>query len=124
MKQRLAAIRMFDFLVVRQVLPWNPATSVRGPRHVVQRRKTPVLTAEQARELLDSIDTSRIPGLRDRAIIGVMVYSFARVGAVVGMKVEDYYQNGKRWRLRLHEKGEVARGAGPPQRRGLPRCLH
>ncbi len=105
-KQHLAAIRMlFDFLVVRQVLPWNPATSVRGPRHVVRRGKTPVLTAEQARELLDSIDTSKIAGLRDRAIIGVMVYSFARVGAVVGMKVEDYYQNGKRWRLRLHEKG-------------------
>jgi integrase len=44
-------------------------------------------------------------GLRDRAILGVMVYSFARVGAVVGMKVDDYYQNGKRCWLRLNEKG-------------------
>ena len=105
-KQHLAAVRMlFDWLVLGQVLPVNPAASVRGPRHVVKRGKTPVLTAQQARQLLDSIDTSTIVGLRDRAIIGVMVYSFARVGAVVGMRVEDYFQNGKRWWFRLHEKG-------------------
>ncbi len=105
-KQHLAAIRMlFDFLVVRQVVPFNPATSVRGPKHVVKRGKTPVLAAEQARELLDSINTATIAGLRDRAILGVMIFSFARVGAVCAMNVEDYYQNGKRWWLRLHEKG-------------------
>lgn len=55
--------------------------------------------------LLDSINVSTVAGLRDRAIIGVMVYSFARVGAVVGMGVEDYFQQGKRWWFRLHEKG-------------------
>jgi len=105
-KQHLAAIRMlFDWLVVRQVVPWNPASSVRGPKHVVRRGKTPVLTAGQARELLDSINISTIAGLRDRAIVGVMVYSFARVGAVCAMNVEDYHQSGKRWWLRLHEKG-------------------
>jgi site-specific recombinase XerD len=105
-KQHLAAIRMlFDWLVLGQVLPMNPAASVRGPKHVVKRGKTPVLTAQQARQLLDSIDTSTTVGLRDRALIAVMVYSFARVGAVVGMRVEDYFQNGKRWWLRLHEKG-------------------
>ena len=64
-----------------------------------------MLTADQARQLLDSIDTSDVVGLRDRALIGVMVYSFARVGAVVGMRVEDYYPHGKRWWFRLHEKG-------------------
>jgi site-specific recombinase XerD len=105
-KQHLAAIRMlFDWLVRNQVLPFNPASSVRGPAYVVKRGKTPVLTAEQARALLDSIDTTKIVGLRDRAIIAVMVYSFARVGAVCGMNVSDYHQNGKRYWLRLHVKG-------------------
>jgi integrase/recombinase XerD len=105
-KQHLAAIRMlFDWLVTGQVVPTNPASSVRGPKHVIKKRKTPVLTAGQARQLLDSIDTGSIVGLRDRALIGVMVYSFARVSAVIGMRVEDYYQNGKRWWIRLHEKG-------------------
>ncbi|MBS0162577.1 MAG: tyrosine-type recombinase/integrase [Nitrospira sp.] len=105
-KQHLAAIRMlFDYLVIGQVVPHNPAASVRGPKHVVKRGKTPVLKASQARQLLDSIDTSTIVGLRDRAIIATMVYSFARVGAVVAMNKEDYFQNGKRWWLRLHEKG-------------------
>ena len=105
-KQHLAAIRMlFDWLVVGQVLPNNPASSVRGPKHVVKQGKTPVLTADQARTLLDSIDVGSIVGIRDRALIGVMVYSFARVGAVVAMKMEDYFQTGKRWSVRLHEKG-------------------
>jgi integrase/recombinase XerD len=105
-KQHLAAIRMmFDWMVVGQIVPVNPAASVRGPKHVVKRGKTPVLRAEQARQLLDSIDTSTVVGLRDRALIGVMVYTFARVSAVTRMRVEDYYQSGKRWWLRLHEKG-------------------
>lgn len=105
-KQHLAAIRtLFDWLVVGQVIPMNPASSVRGPKHVVKHGKTPVLAADQARQLLDTIDTATIIGLRDRAIIGVMVYSFARVSAVVGMNVEDYFATGKRWWFRRHEKG-------------------
>jgi len=105
-KQHLAAIRMlFDFLVTGQVIPMNPASSVRGPKHVVKRGKTPVLRAEQARTLLDSIRTDSIVGLRDRALIAIMVYTFARVSAVVHMRVEDYYENGHRWWIRLHEKG-------------------
>lgn len=105
-KQHLAAIRMlFDWLVVGQVIPMNPAGSVRGPKHVVRRGKTPVLTADEARLLLDSIDTSTVVGLRDRALIGTMVFSFARVSAVCGMKVEDFYHVGRRTWIRLHEKG-------------------
>ncbi len=105
-KQELAAVRMlFDWLVVGQVVPTNPAHSVRGPKHVVKRGKTPVLTREETRELLDSIESDTIRGLRDRALIGVLVYSFARIGAALSLKVDDYFPEGKRWKLRLHEKG-------------------
>jgi len=105
-KQHLAAIRMlFDFLVTGQIVPMNPAASVRGPKHVVRRGKTPVLKADQARLLIDSIKINSIVGLRDRALIALMCYTFARVSAMVHMRVEDYYQNGKRWWIRLHEKG-------------------
>src|SRR3954454_6214026 len=95
-KQHLAAVRMlFDWLVTGQVIRTNPAHSVRGPKHVVKRGKTPVLVTEQARELLESINTSGVVGLRDRALIGVMTYTFARVGAVVSMTVDDFYPEGK-----------------------------
>jgi site-specific recombinase XerD len=120
-KQHLAALRMlFDWLVTGHVIDSNPATSVRGPKHVVRKGKTHVLDADDARTLLDSIPLrigsppkpgepdNRAPsliGLRDRALIAVMVFSFARISAVLGMKVDDYYPNGKRWWLRLHEKG-------------------
>jgi site-specific recombinase XerD len=105
-KQHLAAIRMlFDFLVTGQIVPMNPASSVRGPKHVVHRGKTPVLKADQARALIDSIKTDSLVGLRDRALIALMCYTFARVSAMVHMRVEDYYETGKRWSVRLHEKG-------------------
>jgi site-specific recombinase XerD len=105
-KQQLATIRMlFDWLVVGQVISTNPASSVRGPKHSVKKGKTPILSAEETRQLLDSIDVSTAIGLRDRAIIAAMVYSFARVGAMLTMKVEDYYTQGKRGWVRLHEKG-------------------
>ena len=64
---------------------------MRGPKHSVKRGKTPVLSAEEMRVPLDSIDTTTPIGLRDRALIGLMGYTFARVGAAVTMKVEDYY---------------------------------
>ena len=105
-KQRLAAIRMlFDWLVVGQVVPVNPAASVRGPSHSVRRGKTPVLDPAEARQLLDAIDVSTPAGLRDRALIGLMVYSFARVGAALGMKIEDVYVQNRRLWVRLNEKG-------------------
>jgi site-specific recombinase XerD len=105
-KQHLAAIRMlFDYLVIGQVVSTNPAASVRGPKHVIRKGLTPVLTPDEAGALLDVIDATTLGGLRDRALIGVMVYSFARVGAVVAMNTEDYFPQGKRCWFRLHEKG-------------------
>jgi site-specific recombinase XerC len=105
-KQRLAAIRhLFDWLVTGQVVPVNPAASVRGPRHVVTSGQTPVLDPAEARALLDSIDTSTVVGLRDRALIGLMVYSFARIGAALGMTVEDVFTQNRRLWVRLREKG-------------------
>ena len=105
-KQRLAALRMlFDWLVIGQVMPTNPASSVRGPRHSVKKGKTPVLSADEARSLLDAIDASTAIGLRDRALIGLMVYTFARVGAAIKMRVEDVYIQSRRTWVRLHEKG-------------------
>ena len=92
MKQHLAAIRMLlDWLVLGQVIPMNPASSVRGPKHLVKRRKTPVLSADQARALIDSINVTSIAGLRDRALIGVMVHTFARISAAASKRVEDYF---------------------------------
>src|SRR5260370_886043 len=105
-KQHLAAIRqLFDYLTTGGILEVNPAASVRGPKYVVKRGKTPVLSAEEARKLLDSIESNTLIGPRDRAPIGTMVYSFARVGATVTMRVGDYFQHRKRLWLRLHEKG-------------------
>jgi integrase/recombinase XerD len=104
-KQHLAALRMlFDWLVTGQVIPLNPAHAVRGPRHSVRKGKTSVLSAEEMGQLLGSIDTGTLIGLRDRALIALMGYTFARVGAAAGMKVEDYYIQKRRGWVRLREK--------------------
>ena len=105
-KLRLAALRhLFDWLVTGQVMPANPAGSVRGPSHIVKAGKTPVLAPEEARALIDSIEVTTPAGLRDRALIALMVFSFARIGAALGMKVEDVFTQNRRLWVRLREKG-------------------
>ena len=105
-KQHLAAVRMlFDWLVVGQIIAVNPASPVRGPKYSVKKGKTAVLSAEEARKLLDSIDATSHVGLRDRALIALMVYTFARIGAALKMRVEDVYTQKRRTWVRLHEKG-------------------
>jgi len=105
-KQQLAAVRMlFDWMIVGQVVPFNPSSAVRGPKHVVKTGKTPVLQGDEWRTLLDSIPTDTLRDLRDRALIATLTYSFARVTAALRMKVEDLRPQGAGWRIRLHEKG-------------------
>jgi site-specific recombinase XerD len=88
-KQQLAAVRMlFDWPVIGQVVPTNPAAAVRGPKHVVKTRQD----AGPRRQRVAQI--ARVdPGttLRDlhRALIGTLTYSFARINAALKMKVED-----------------------------------
>jgi site-specific recombinase XerD len=105
-KQRLAALRgLFDWLARHGVLEHNPAAPVRGPAYSYTRGKTPILTAAEAKRLIDSIETDSLIGLRDRALIAVMVYSLARVSAAVGMDVKDLVQTAGRSWLRFSEKG-------------------
>jgi site-specific recombinase XerD len=105
-KQQLAAVRMlFDWLITGQIVPVNPAAAVRGPKHVVKTGKTPVLEGEEWRKLLDSIPTTTLRDLRDRALIATLTYSFARITAALKMKVEDLRPRGAGWTVRLHEKG-------------------
>jgi integrase/recombinase XerD len=122
-KQHLAALRgLFNWLVIKQVVPDNPAMFVKGPRFSRQIGITPILQAGEMRELIDSIAVTRevkiakkhgggvrevpdIKGLRDRAAIAIMAYTFARVSAVARLKRVDYRIEGKRARLRLLEKG-------------------
>jgi integrase/recombinase XerD len=105
-KQHLAALRMlFDDLVLGQVLPSNPAAAVRGPRLVIRSGKTPVLEEAEARALLASVAGDELADRRDKALLAVMLYSFARVGAVVRLRVRDYENQLRRAYLALREKG-------------------
>ena len=104
-KQHLAAIRMlFDRLATGHIMETNPAHAIRGPKRSVRKGKTSVLSADEMRELLAAIDTSSLLGLRDRALIALIGYTFARVGAATEMKVQDFYVQKRRGWVRLHEK--------------------
>ncbi len=105
-KVELAALRHWmDWLVVGHVLLFNPAHAVRGPRYSLTQGKTPVLEAAEARRLLESIDARHLVGLRDRALLSVMLFGFARVGAAVKMRVRDYERPGSpQAAFVLHEK--------------------
>jgi integrase/recombinase XerD len=105
-KLHLAAIRQFfDRLVVRHAVILNPASSVKGPKYQVSEGKTPAISSDQARHVLRSIDVSNLVGLRDRAIIGAMVYTAGRAGAVAKLRLRDFYNDGRQWVFRFDEKG-------------------
>ena len=105
-KQNLAAIRkMFDWMVTGQFLAVNPAHSVKGPTLSVKRGKTPVLTQEEARRLLNSIELKNEVAYRDRALIALMMFSLARVSAALNCELSDYVKRGNSWWLILKEKG-------------------
>jgi site-specific recombinase XerD len=121
-KLHLAALRrFFDLLVLRHAVILNPALSVRGERYQVVEGKTPEIAVEQARALLRSIDVSQVVGLRDRALIAVLIYTAARVGAVCRLRVHDLQHDGSQWCLRFTEKGGKSREI--PVRHDLERFL-
>src|SRR5262249_28013169 len=90
-KQHLAAIRMLlDWMVTGGVLPFSPASSVRGPKYVVKKGKTPVLKPRGSQSAAGFHRCFGIIGPARSSVFGIMVYSFARVSAVVGMNVERF----------------------------------
>src|SRR5947209_1683268 len=104
-KQHLAAIRhFFDGLVTRHAVILNPALSVRGERYQVVEGKTPEITVKDARTLLSSMDASRLVGLRDRAIVAILIYTASRAGAVAALKRGSFYHAGDQWMLHFEEK--------------------
>jgi site-specific recombinase XerD len=122
-KLRLAALRkFFDVLVVRHVVILNPAASVRAERYAVVEGKTPEISAKQARKLLESVDTTTLVGLRDRAIIAVLIYTAARVGAVAKLTLKSLKHDGTQYALRFSEKGGKSREI--PVRHDLEQFLH
>jgi site-specific recombinase XerD len=105
-KQHMSAIRMlFSWLTEKGILAMNPAREVKTEKFSRTEGKTPAFDTEQVQKVLDKIDTSNVVGLRDRALLGTLAYTFARIGAVVNLKVEDYFQTGKRSMIRFSEKG-------------------
>jgi site-specific recombinase XerD len=121
-KQHLAALRhFFDSLVTRHAMLLNPALSVRGERYQVVEGKTPEITVAGARALLSSIRVSNVVGLRDRAVIAVLIYTAARIGAVASLKRSSLYDAGDQWMLHFDEKGGKSREI--PVRHDLERML-
>lgn len=105
-KLHLAAIRaFFDRLVLRHVVVLNPAQSVRGPKHSKVEGRTPEIGPAQIRQLLGSLTSCDVVACRDRALLATLVYTAARVGAVVRLRVRDLLRDEATWSIRFHEKG-------------------
>ena len=108
--QALAALRhFFDGLVTRHAVALNPFASVRGVKHRVVEGSTPEISIEQARQLLHSVDVVHVVGQRDRAVLGVLAYTGARVGAVARLRLGDLRNLGEQRSLRFREKGGKVR---------------
>ena len=104
-RQHLAAVRLlFDHLLEKGVVDINPAARAKAPRLERESAHTPIFEQNEIKTFLDAIKADSLIDKRDKALFSTLAYSWARVSAAVGLKVEDYYErNGERW-LRLHEK--------------------
>jgi site-specific recombinase XerD len=104
-RQHLAAVRLlFDHLLEQGVLDLNPAARAKPPRIGRETSHTPVFEQNEIKAFLEAIKLDSLIDKRDKALCSVLLYSWARVSAVVALRVEDYYERkGERW-LRLHEK--------------------
>ena len=102
-----AVSALFQYLVGQGLMHSNPCNFVKTTKEKTAsgKGKTSVPEGDTMRHLFESIDTSTLSGLRDRAMMSIMLYSFARISAVCSMKRKDYYQDGKQWRLRFMDKG-------------------
>lgn len=119
----LSAIRhFFDTLAIRHVVIFNPAASVRGERVQMVEGRTPEIGIEQARKLLASITEKDIVSLRDRAILGILIYTAVRVGAVAKLRRGDLNDHGGQQSLRFTEKGGKFREI--PVRHDLQGFIH
>ena len=100
-KQHLTHLKMLlDWMVTDQIIPTNPEA-----RSTLSHEGKHCACREDAKVLFDSIKPTQIVALRGRALIAATVYAVARVSAVPAMKVEEYYANGKKCRVKPHEKG-------------------
>ena len=99
-----SASRFFDLLVTRHAVLLNPFQSVAGPPRGSLDWKTPEITPDQARRLLESVDCSRPVGVRDRAILGTLTYTGARVGAIARLRLRDLRDYQEYRSLRFTEK--------------------
>jgi len=108
--QHLSALRcFFDRLVLRHAIGLNPAASVRGERYSLAEGKTPEITVRQEKALLASIQVNDIIGLRDRAVVAVLIYTAARIGAVAGLTIGSFAHDRTQSFLRFREKGGKVR---------------
>lgn len=110
-KRHLSALRaLFSFMVASGAMTFNPAREVRSKPVKRAAGKTPAMEPQQMRRLFDSFDPAKLIDLRDRALIGVMAYTFARVTAACSLTRGDYFDLGqRRAMIRLREKGGVER---------------
>lgn len=118
---RLSAVSsLFKHLCEKQVANRNPTVGVKRPRVNEGRVKTPVITPDRVRHVLDAPDTSKLKGLRDRAVLSVLFYTGCRISEVCRLKVKDFYEDGgyfvldfvvkggKRNRIAIHQELQIA----------------
>jgi site-specific recombinase XerD len=118
---RISAVSsLFKHLCEKQIVKRNPTTGVKRPHVDSSQVKTPVITPEQVRKILEAPEASTPQGLRDRAILHILFYTGCRISEVCSLNVKDFYEDGgyyvldfvvkggKRNRLAIHQELQIA----------------
>lgn len=103
---RLSAVSsLFAHLCDKQLVPTNPVNGIKRPKVDQSRVKSPLLTRQQVRRLLDAPDPNTLIGARDLAILSILAYAGCRISEVCSLRIKDYYEDGGYWVLNFRVKG-------------------
>ncbi len=106
-RRKLAALAsLFEYLCNQNAVTHNPVKGVKRPVVETQEGKTPALSNQQARQLLEAPPADTLKGVRDRAILSVLLYHGLRRGELTRLKVKDFGQERRGVpHLQVHGKG-------------------
>ncbi len=109
-RRKLAALTsLFDYLCDQNAITHNPVNGVKRPSEGSNEGKTPALSDDQARILLEAPPANTLKGKRDRAILATLLYHGLRCEELCTLKVKDLSPRRGIMHLRVHGKGSKIR---------------
>ncbi|MEG0772337.1 tyrosine-type recombinase/integrase [Clostridium sp.] len=88
-----------------QIIKFNPFSNLKEEKPTINNEETAFLTEEECKVLLNSIDTSTILGLRNKALLSLALTTALRKSEIINIKLKDIVKYGDYDVIKVTRKG-------------------